>query len=230
MLTLGNLLCGSAAVVALLLHSDYELAFCLIIASAVCDFFDGFTARLLKSSSPLGVQLDSLADMVSFGLVPSMALFCVYDALPQMLNIADNVAEMMRYLTFIIVAFSALRLAKFNIDDTQHAEFCGLPTPANGLFCLSIAMLAASGDLVLSREVLLVVAVIMAVLLISPIRMFALKFKGFGWKGNEIRYIFLLACVAIIAVLTRMAIPAIIGLYVAISTIRWSVNRKKEQE
>ena len=230
MLTLGNLLCGSAAVVALLLHSDYELAFCLIIASAVCDFFDGFTARLLKSSSPLGVQLDSLADMVSFGLVPSMALFCVYDALPQMLNISDNVAEMMRYLTFIIVAFSALRLAKFNIDDTQHAEFCGLPTPANGLFCLSIAMLAASGDLVLSREVLLVVAVIMAVLLISPIRMFALKFKGFGWKGNEIRYIFLLACVAIIAVLTRMAIPAIIGLYVAISTIRWSVNRKKEQE
>jgi CDP-diacylglycerol--serine O-phosphatidyltransferase len=230
MLTLGNLLCGSAAVVALLLHSDYELAFCLIIASAVCDFFDGFTARLLKSSSPLGVQLDSLADMVSFGLVPSMALFCVYDALPQMLNIADNVAEMMRYLTFIIVAFSALRLAKFNIDDTQHAEFCGLPTPANGLFCLSIAMLAASGDLSLSREVLLVVAVIMAVLLISPIRMFALKFKGFGWKGNEIRYIFLLACVAIIAVLTRMAIPAIIGLYVAISTIRWSVNRKKEQE
>jgi CDP-diacylglycerol--serine O-phosphatidyltransferase len=168
--------------------------------------------------------------MVSFGLVPSMALFCVYDALPQMLNIADNVAEMMRYLTFIIVAFSALRLAKFNIDDTQHAEFCGLPTPANGLFCLSIAMLAASGDLVLSREVLLVVAVIMAVLLISPIRMFALKFKGFGWKGNEIRYIFLVACVAIIAVLTRMAIPAIIGLYVAISTIRWSVNRKKEQE
>ena len=230
MLTLGNLLCGSAAVVALLLHSDYELAFCLIIASAVCDFFDGFTARLLKSSSPLGVQLDSLADMVSFGLVPSMALFCVYDALPQMLNIADNVAEMMRYLTFIIVAFSALRLAKFNIDDTQHAEFCGLPTPANGLFCLSIAMLAASGDLALSREVLLVVAVIMAVLLISPIRMFALKFKGFGWKGNEIRYIFLLACVAIIVVLTRMAIPAIIGLYVAISTIRWSVNRKKEQE
>lgn len=229
MLTLGNLLCGSAAVVALLLHSDYKLAFWLMIASAVCDFFDGFAARLLKSSSPLGVQLDSLADMVSFGLVPSIALFCVYEALPQMFDIADNVAEIMRYLTFIIVAFSALRLAKFNIDDTQHTEFCGLPTPANGLFCLSIAMLAASGDLTLSREVLLLVAVIMAVLLISPIRMFALKFKGFGWKGNEIRYIFLLACVAIIAVLTRMAVPAIIGLYIAISTIRWCVNRKTNE-
>lgn len=229
MLTLGNLLCGSAAVVALLLHSDYELAFWLMIASAVCDFFDGFAARLLKSTSPLGVQLDSLADMVSFGLVPSIALFCVYEALPQMFDIADNVAEIMRYLTFIIVAFSALRLAKFNIDDTQHTEFCGLPTPANGLFCLSIAMLAASGDLTLYREVLLLVAVIMAVLLISPIRMFALKFKGFGWKGNEIRYIFLLACVAIIAVLTRMAVPAIIGLYIAISTIRWCVNRKTNE-
>lgn len=224
MLTLGNLLCGSAAVVALLSSGDYRLALWLMIASAVCDFFDGFAARLLKSSSPLGVQLDSLADMVSFGLVPSVALFCLYDTLPYAVEMPDNVSEILRYVMFIIVAFSALRLAKFNIDESQHTEFCGLPTPANGLFCLSLAMLVAEGDIALSREVLLLVAVVMAWLLISPIRMFALKFKGFGWQGNELRYIFLLLCVVIIALFTRYAVPAIILLYIVISAIRWVVN------
>ncbi|MBR6759501.1 MAG: CDP-alcohol phosphatidyltransferase family protein [Alistipes sp.] len=224
MLTLGNLLCGSAAVVALLSEGDYRLALWLMIASAVCDFFDGFAARLLKSSSPLGVQLDSLADMVSFGLVPSVALFCLYDTLPYAVEMPDNVSEILRYVMFIIVAFSALRLAKFNIDESQHTEFCGLPTPANGLFCLSLAMLVAEGDIALSREVLLLVAVVMAWLLISPIRMFALKFKGFGWQGNELRYIFLLLCVVIIALFTRYAVPAIILLYIVISAMRWVVN------
>lgn len=221
MLTLGNLLCGSAAVVALLLHSDYALAFWLMIASAVCDFLDGFAARLLKSSSPLGVQLDSLADMISFGLVPSVALFCVYDTMPSIFELTDNVAEILRYLTFIIVAFSALRLAKFNIDDSQQTEFCGLPTPANGLFCLSLSLLAINGDVSLSREMVLVIAVVMATLLISPIRMFALKFKGFGWQGNEIRYTFILASVAMILAIPRLAIPAIIALYIVVSTVRW---------
>lgn len=228
MLTLGNLLCGSAAVVALLAHSNYELAFWLMIASAVCDFFDGFAARLLKISSPLGVQLDSLADMVSFGLVPSVALFCIYDTLPASVELSDTLSVVLRYLTFIVVAFSALRLAKFNIDDTQHTEFCGLPTPANGLFCLSLAMLAAAGDIALTREAVVAVAVVMAFMLISPVRMFALKFKGFGWKGNEIRYIFILACVAIVALFTRFAVPAIILLYMAISVVRWAINLRKE--
>ncbi|MBP3290654.1 MAG: CDP-alcohol phosphatidyltransferase family protein [Alistipes sp.] len=228
MLTLGNLLCGSAAVVALLAHSNYELAFWLMIASAVCDFFDGFAARLLKISSPLGVQLDSLADMVSFGLVPSVALFCIYDTLPASVELSDTLSVVLRYLTFIVVAFSALRLAKFNIDDTQHTEFCGLPTPANGLFCLSLAMLAAAGDIALTREAVVAVAVVMAFMLISPVRMFALKFKGFGWKGNEIRYIFILACVAIVALFARFAVPAIILLYMAISVVRWAINLRKE--
>ena len=224
MLTLGNLLCGSAAVVALLVHSNYELAFWLMIASAVCDFLDGFAARLLKSASPLGVQLDSLADMVSFGLVPSVALYCVYDALPALLQMPDNVSIVLRYLTFIIVAFSALRLAKFNIDDTQHTEFCGLPTPANGLLCLSLAMLAAAGDVALTQEAVVAIAVVMAFLLISPMRMFALKFKGFGWKGNEIRYVFILASVVIAILFTRFAVPTIILLYIAISAVRWAIN------
>ena len=223
MLTLGNLICGSSAVVALLMHADFELAFWLVVASAVFDFFDGFAARLLKSVSAIGVELDSLADMVSFGLVPSVAMFCLWDVAP-----SSDLPSWMRYLTLTIVAFSALRLAKFNIDDTQTTEFCGLPTPANGLFCLSLAMLMAAGSISLSQWAILTISIGMAYMLISPIRMFALKFKGFGWQGNEIRYSFLALCVVLIAAFTRYAVPAIILLYIIISAIRWVVNLNKK--
>lgn len=223
MLTLGNLICGSSAVVALLMHADFELAFWLVVASAVFDFFDGFAARLLKSVSAIGVELDSLADMVSFGLVPSVAMFCLWDVAP-----SSDLPSWMRYLTLTIVAFSALRLAKFNIDDTQTTEFCGLPTPANGLFCLSLAMLMAAGSISLPQWAILTISIGMAYMLISPIRMFALKFKGFGWQGNEIRYSFLALCVVLIAAFTRYAVPAIILLYIIISAIRWVVNLNKK--
>ena len=223
MLTLGNLICGSSAVVALLMHADFELAFWLVVASAVFDFFDGFAARLLKSVSAIGVELDSLADMVSFGLVPSVAMFCLWDVAP-----SSDLPSWMRYLTLTIVAFSALRLAKFNIDDTQTTEFCGLPTPANGLFCLSLAMLMAAGSISLPQWAILTISIGMAYMLISPIRMFALKFKGFGWQGNEIRYSFIALCVVLIAAITRYAVPAIILLYIIISAIRWTVNLNKK--
>jgi CDP-diacylglycerol--serine O-phosphatidyltransferase len=223
MLTLGNLICGSSAVVALLMHADFELAFWLVVASAVFDFFDGFAARLLKSVSAIGVELDSLADMVSFGLVPSVAMFCLWDVAP-----SSDLPSWMRYLTLTIVAFSALRLAKFNIDDTQTTEFCGLPTPANGLFCLSLAMLMAAGSISLPQWAILTISIGMAYMLISPIRMFALKFKGFGWQGNEIRYSFIALCVVLIAAFTRYAVPAIILLYIIISAIRWAVNLNKK--
>ena len=223
MLTLGNLICGSSAVVALLMHADFELAFWLVVASAVFDFFDGFAARLLKSVSAIGVELDSLADMVSFGLVPSVAMFCLWDVAP-----SSDLPTWMRYLTLTIVAFSALRLAKFNIDDTQTTEFCGLPTPANGLFCLSLAMLMAAGSISLPQWAILTISIGMAYMLISPIRMFALKFKGFGWKGNELRYSFILLSVLIIALFTRYAIPTIIIIYVTLSFVRWITCRSSK--
>lgn len=223
MLTLSNLVCGSCAVIALLTRADFELAFWLVVASAVCDFFDGFAARLLKCSSPLGVELDSLADMVSFGLVPAVAMYCLWDVAP-----ANSLPEWAQYLTLIIVAFSALRLAKFNIDDTQSTEFCGLPTPANGLFCLSLAMLVAAGDISLCRWAILGISVGMAYMLISPVRMFALKFKGFGWHGNEIRYSFIALSIALIAAFPRYAVAAIILLYMVISAIRWAINLNKK--
>lgn len=228
MLTLGNLVCGSAATVALLVHSNFELAFWLVVISALFDFLDGFAARLLHSSSAIGVELDSLADMVSFGLVPSVAMFTLYGLLPQLIAMPADIASWLQYVTFIIVAFSALRLAKFNVDTTQSTEFCGLPTPANGLFCLSLAMLAVSGNVALSKEVVLIISVAMAYLLISPIRMFALKFKGFGWRGNEIRYIFIALCVVLVALFRFYSVPAIILLYIVISTIRWAINSSKK--
>ena len=224
MLTLGNLICGSSAVVALLMHADFELAFWLVVASAVFDFFDGFAARLLKSTSAIGVELDSLADMVSFGLVPAIAMFCLWDLAPA----SATLPEWARYLTLIIVAFSALRLAKFNIDDTQTTEFCGLPTPANGLFCLSLAMLMAAGEITLCRWAIVTISIGMAYMLISPVRMFALKFKGFGWQGNEIRYSFIAVCILLIALFTRYAVPAIILLYMVVSAIRWAINVSKK--
>lgn len=227
MLTLGNLVCGASAAIAILTSGDFKLAFWLVVLSAVFDFFDGFAARLLKSSSAIGVELDSLADMVSFGLVPAVAMWSWYQTAPAAMQMPEYMVQWGGYLCLIIVAFSALRLAKFNVDDTQTSEFCGLPTPANGLFCLSLAMLAQMGHLTLCREVILFISIVMAFLLISPIRMFALKFKGFGWKGNELRYIFILVCVAMIALLTKYAVAAIILLYIVVSTVRWAINLRK---
>ena len=225
LLTLGNLLCGAGAAVALLVHDDFTVAFWLVVTAAVCDFFDGFAARLLHCASPIGVQLDSLADMVSFGLVPALALFRMYDAAPQAGWLPAGGA--VQYLTLVVAAFSALRLAKFNIDDSQHTEFCGLPTPANGLLCLSLGVLAQQGAFVMPKEAVIAVAVATAFLLISPVRMFALKFKGFGWSGNQLRYSFMAFAAVTVVLFTRYSVPAIILAYIAVSTVRWAINSRK---
>ena len=119
------------------------------------------------------------------------------------------------------MAFAALRLAKFNVDDTQTTEFCGLPTPAGGLFCASLGMLWQMGRLPLTGEAVVAIAFVVALLLIAPIRMFSLKFHGFGWRGNELRYIFLATSAVLIIFLRAYSIPTIIVLYIVVSTIRW---------
>lgn len=227
MLTLANLVAGAAAVILTLQYHDYETAFWLIIAAAVCDFFDGFVARLLGQSSPLGVQLDSLADDISFGLAPAVVMFDIYSQTTTYYGISNDIMEPLGYLTLIIAAFSALRLAKFNIDTTQTTEFTGLPTPANALMLMSLAVLATQGKVALYQEQILVISVAAALLLISPIRMFALKFKGFGWRGNELRYGFLLTSLLIIILAPAYSILAIIVLYIALSTMRWLFGRNR---
>lgn len=225
MLTLANLVAGAVAIVLTLRFHAYESAFWLIIAAAVCDFFDGFAARLLKQSSPLGVQLDSLADDISFGLAPAVVMFDMYSQSTSYYNLSADITEPLGYVTLIIAAFSALRLAKFNIDTTQSTEFAGLPTPANAMMLMSLAVLAEQGHVALYQEHIALISVAAALLLISPIRMFALKFKGFGIKGNELRYAFMLLSLIIIIAVPAYSVLAIIVIYIALSTVRWLFSR-----
>ncbi len=225
MLTLGNLIAGLLAVIVTLTEHDYTMALWLIVIAAVFDFFDGFAARLLKQQSPLGVQLDSLADDVTFGVVPAVVMYDIYAHSSSYFALDAMLMHYLGYVTLIIAAFSVLRLAKFNIDTTQSAEFSGLPTPANALMLLSLAALEQQGSVVLSQEHILLISVATALLLISPIRMFALKFKGFGWRGNELRYSFMLVSLLLIIFLTTYSILAIIVLYIALSTLRWLFAR-----
>ncbi|MBE6202572.1 MAG: CDP-diacylglycerol--serine O-phosphatidyltransferase [Rikenellaceae bacterium] len=225
MLTLANLVAGAIAITLTLRFHAYESAFWLIIAAAVCDFFDGFAARLLKQSSPLGVQLDSLADDISFGLAPAVVMFDMYGQSTSYYNLSADIIEPLGYVTLIIAAFSALRLAKFNIDTTQSTEFAGLPTPANAMMLMSLAVLAEQGHVALYQEHIALISVAAALLLISPIRMFALKFKGFGIKGNELRYAFMLLSLIIIIAVPAYSVLAIIVIYIALSTVRWLFSR-----
>lgn len=226
MLTLANLLAGCAAIVFTLQYHAYETAFWLIIAAAVFDFLDGFAARLLKQTSPLGVQLDSLADDVTFGLAPAVVMYDLYIHSTSYYGLDPEVMGWLKWGVLIIAAFSVLRLAKFNIDTTQSAEFEGLPTPANALMLMSLAVLAETGKVVLHQEAILLISLAASLLLISPIRMFALKFKSFGIKGNELRYGFIVAAIALIISVPAYSLLAIIVLYIALSTLRWVFMRK----
>lgn len=166
----------------------------------VLDFFDGFVARLLKVSSPIGKELDSLADMVTFGVLPSVIMY---------LLLRDyTYSEYLPYVAFMIAIFSALRLAKFNIDDRQQSVFIGLPTPANALFISSFAFIVKSTfQSIVSAPLLVAVTIIFSLLLVAPIELFALKFKAFNWKDNKIRFSFLLISIICILLFKVLAIP-----------------------
>lgn len=207
-ITIMNLLCGCMAV----LHAfsgDLETSFILVIAAAVFDFLDGFAARLLKAYSDIGKELDSLADMVSFGLAPSAVAYTMG-------------AE---HLAFIIAAFSALRLAKFNIDTRQTTEFIGLPTPANALLFTSMGWIAATesssvlASVFTNQWVLISLIVVFSLLLVSEIRMFSLKFKSYKFRDNCVVYSFLMASLAAIICFWVSSLPFIIVCYVLISVV-----------
>lgn len=226
-ITLANLLCGCCSIVASLVWGDLTLAFVLILAAAVCDFLDGATARLLKAYSEIGVQLDSLADMVSFGVAPSVAMYALASQSVSVLALSEGVVAVLCFVPFVMAAFSALRLAKFNIDDTQHEEFCGLPTPANAILCSSLAMLAVRDGVTVAVEWIALVSVILAVLLVSPVRMFSFKFSSLVWRGNVVRYLFAGFALVAILLLRTYSIPLIIVTYIVVSTLLWIVRRTK---
>jgi CDP-diacylglycerol--serine O-phosphatidyltransferase len=204
MLTLGNLVCGASAAIALLAHGDFVLAFWLVVASAIFDFFDGFASRLLKSTSAIGVQLDSLADMVSFGLVPAVAMFCWYNNADQATQLPENVIAIGAYLTLIIVAFSALRLAKFNIDERQTTSFIGLATPPNAIFWASfVCWINTMVIPTWAPWVLLAGSLLSCYLLVSEIPFFSFKSAG---NGKKHIIIFLVGCTFILGTCATMSV------------------------
>ena len=205
---------------------NYHLAFLFIVIGAVFDFFDGMTARLLHVSSPIGKELDSLADDITFGFAPSAILFDylnTFDTFGQLLPL-----RWMGYLAFAMAAFSALRLAKFNLDERQALGFIGLPTPANALFWGSLIVGAGStiNTLPCAPWLILFGIVTSCHLLVCEIPMFALKFKTWGWRGNEVKYVFLLTCIPILLLLGISGLAVIIAWYVLLSAICKEKNNK----
>jgi CDP-diacylglycerol--serine O-phosphatidyltransferase len=233
-LTLANLACGCAAIVCALSWGWSRVAgsdafFWLIAAAAVFDFLDGAAARLTRQYSEVGKQLDSLADLVSFGVAPSVALFSVYlrseplfEGTPAMLY------EILGYGVFAVALFSALRLAKFNVDETQQEEFAGLPTPAAALTIAGLHWMTYNGSGILAHsEVILALVVVVSWLLLSPIRMFSLKFKSLGWRGNGLRYTFLASSIVLIVIFGIGGAAASVGLYVLLSAVRHVANMRR---
>ncbi len=214
-ITLLNALSGSLSIV-FAFEKSYLVAAALIALAAAFDFLDGFAARLFKAYSPLGKELDSLADVISFGLAPAMIVFNFYrDLAAGLLN--ENAVPILAYSAFLIPLFSALRLAKFNIDERQSQGFIGLPTPANALFwAFGIAALQEF-DFQITALVLPMLIMLFSWLLVSPIPMFSLKFSRFSLKGNRLRYFFLASCLLLILIFGWQAIALCILWYILLS-------------
>ncbi|GAB4261957.1 MAG: CDP-diacylglycerol--serine O-phosphatidyltransferase [Vicingaceae bacterium] len=221
-----NLLCGCFAIV-FIFEEEWFIAALLVLLASVFDFFDGFIARLLNVAGDMGKQMDSLADMVTFGVVPGMLVFKIVNKYALIQNFEIFAAyTWLPYLAFLIPVFSAFRLAKFNIDSRQQDQFIGLPTPANTLFFISFPIISHfQGDnsfihpLFSQPIVLLSVSTLFSLLLVTEIPMFALKFKNFGWAENKIRYVYIMLVMVLFILFHYTAIPLSIILYILISTI-----------
>lgn len=193
-------------------NSRFDLALLFVLIGATLDFMDGAMARLLHVSSPLGKELDSLADVITFGLVPGMIAF-------RLLGPLAEVWEYMPYLGFLITLFSTYRLGKFNIDERQTTSFIGLATPANAIFWLGLAYGYQSLLSAVSPWFVLVAVVVSSYLLVCELPMFSFKFHNFGWAENRIRYMFILGAIVLAVVFFRQSLPLIILWYILLSVV-----------
>ena len=215
-----NLFCGCIASY-MGFQSNFRLAMLFIVLGAVFDFFDGMCARLLKVSSPIGKELDSLADNITFGFAPSAIVFSLsgYVSVPAFMS---GVSAYIPYCAFIISVFSALRLAKFNLDERQTTTFIGMPTPANALFWSSFAVfLNESPNILQSLNALylLLLVFIMSGLLVSELPMFSLKFENLSWMDNKIKYIFLAIATLLLVLYSLNGLAAVILCYIVLSAV-----------
>lgn len=225
-LTLINLFSGCMAVVFIFNYQIELVPYCVLI-SLVADFLDGFAARLTKSATNIGLQLDSLADVVSFGVVPGAIIF---QLLFQKYESSDAMLSTTRmYLysapAFIITLFAALRLAKFNVDTRQSDGFIGLATPAATMFVVGLLLIFLNNSyglapVIFTGKVLYGTVALLAVLMIAEIPMFSFKFKNYGFAHNKVRYLFIILSVVLLATLKFAAISLIIILYIIVSVIQ----------
>lgn len=224
-LTSLNLASGCISIV-FALDGHLQTAAIFILAAALLDFLDGFAARLLKAWSPIGKELDSLADIVSFGVAPGMILFQFMSDL----SLSTGSHAIWAWLAFLIPVFSALRLAKFNLDERQTAFFIGLPTPANAIFWSFGVAYTYSKLIDFAVNPLFIVPIIClsAWLLVSEIPMFSLKFKRFNWNENKQSYVFLTCCLIVIVLFGLAGLSACILLYIVLS-IFYPGSVKKEK-
>jgi CDP-diacylglycerol--serine O-phosphatidyltransferase len=193
-------------------NSRFDLALLFVLIGATLDFMDGAMARLLRVSSPLGKELDSLADVITFGLVPGMIAF-------RLLGPLAEVWEYMPYLGFLITLFSTYRLGKFNIDERQTTSFIGLATPANAIFWLGLAYGYQSLLSAVSPWFVLVAVVVSSYLLVCELPMFSFKYHNFGWAENRIRYMFIIGAIVLAVVFFRQSLPLIILWYILLSVV-----------
>ena len=222
-LTLGNLFCGSIAVIHII-NNDYQIAAICLVLSLVLDFFDGFVARALKSNSNLGAQLDSLADMVSFGVAPGLIMFNLLEPFGSSF-LGLNLPFEIKYLGLLITVFSCLRLAIFNLDEEQTYYFKGLNTPSNTvlIFGISHILLEKLSPKIFEMEIyqigLILLTFLSSWLLISPIKMIAMKFKSKKLEDNYPKVFLVIGALLILAFFQLTGIPLVIIYYIIISLI-----------
>lgn len=204
-----NLFSGCIGIL-MVLQGDYLTAFFCVLASGIFDFFDGLVARLLKVKSLIGKELDSLADVISFGFLPGTILYSMIRE--------TSTSAYLPYLGFLVTIFSALRLAKFNIDERQTSDFIGVNTPMNTFLIVSLPFIAKMYPQYLYNIfTLLIITIVTSLLLVSELRLFSMKLSSLSWEANKYKYSFLIVSLLLILGLKILAIPVIFVLYIVFS-------------
>jgi CDP-diacylglycerol--serine O-phosphatidyltransferase len=218
-ITCANLFSGCIGIV-FTFQDNLVFASYAIFLAAIFDFFDGFASRVLQSFSGIGKDLDSLADMVSFGVLPSVIMYELLLQAPQI----NHVSEYLNFIAFLIPVFSALRLAKFNTDTRQAESFIGLPTPANAILIASIPLIlvqySSISRYILNPYGLSLFIIIMCILLVAEIPLMSLKFKNRDFNKNFYRYLLLLFSAILILFFKFAAVPVVIVMYITLSLIQ----------
>ena len=215
LLTCANLFSGCIGIV-YAFNGDLKRVAFFVVISGIFDFFDGFAARLLDVKSDIGKELDSLADVISFGFLPGVIMF-------QLLKISTP-TDFLAYAGFIIPVFSALRLAKFNIDTRQNEDFIGLNTPMNTFFIISLPYLLDDVAWLSNVYVLLCIIMIVSYLLVSELKLFSMKINNLKWEPNKYKFIFLIISLVLLAFLKFAALPIILILYILFSQIHFKYS------